>query len=421
MEDQALQDQTDYLVPGTRVLLQGDPDFVGSYNGYAGVVQMFHEAELAYTVQLDPQSPHDFTVLKVSYQNVVRETGAPPVPLSLLLPVQDAEVQDDIGRDRTVLSMDRNSELDTLKSLHINPGHRNDFGMLLCCTCVAASAGSNSCSSSRKLHSPRARHVLSGTNFEVELREDHAETTGQWSGNKVWPGALALLGHLNDHYDLEGLKILELGCGLPFLSAALVALGAQVCATDHPKVLERVELEAKRVTSSLTLMQQQGLSFEAFAWGAEQLPQCAVSIDLLASWQMQFFKVILVYDGFPVEALYESITRLLKQNSNSIAVFALQPRRFPMTAALKEPQLISKFLRRFAEQGWQVSVTPVGKEALGLAQQPPPRDCEGEGHRGSEGLVIASITAQTSTLQAKKAKEAKELHYRREELVTEEL
>ena len=34
----------------------------------------------------------------------------------------------------------------------------------------------------------------------------------------------------------------------------------QVCATDHPNVLERVELEAKRVTSSLTLMQQQGLS-----------------------------------------------------------------------------------------------------------------------------------------------------------------
>ncbi len=24
-------------------------------------------------------------------------------------------------------------------------------------------------------------------------------------------------------------------------------------------------------------------------------------------------------------------------------------------------------------------------QALGLAQQPPPRDCEGEGHRGSEG------------------------------------
>lgn len=34
----------------------------------------------------------------------------------------------------------------------------------------------------------------------------------------------------------------------------------QVCATDHPNVLERVELEAKRMTSSLTLMQQQGLS-----------------------------------------------------------------------------------------------------------------------------------------------------------------
>ena len=27
-------------------------------------------------------------------------------------------------------------------------------------------------------------------------------------------------------------------------------------------------------------------------------------------------------------------------------------------------------------------------QALGLAQQPPPRDCEGEGHRGSEGRVV---------------------------------
>ena len=31
---------------------------------------------------------------QVSCQNVVREVGAPPLPLSLLLPVQDAEVQD---------------------------------------------------------------------------------------------------------------------------------------------------------------------------------------------------------------------------------------------------------------------------------------------------------------------------------------
>lgn len=38
--------------------------------------------------------PVIFGIRQVSYQNVVRETGAPPVPLSLLLPVQDAEVQD---------------------------------------------------------------------------------------------------------------------------------------------------------------------------------------------------------------------------------------------------------------------------------------------------------------------------------------
>lgn len=40
------------------------------------------------------RSPVIFGIRQVSYQNVVREMGAPPVPLSLLLPVQDAEVQD---------------------------------------------------------------------------------------------------------------------------------------------------------------------------------------------------------------------------------------------------------------------------------------------------------------------------------------
>ena len=45
-----------------------------------------------------------------------------------------------------------------------------------------------------------------------------------------------------------------------FLGSSWPCPQLQVCATDHPNVLERVELEAKRVTSSLTLMQQQGLS-----------------------------------------------------------------------------------------------------------------------------------------------------------------
>jgi len=34
----------------------------------------------------------------------------------------------------------------------------------------------------------------------------------------------------------------------------------------------------------------------------------------------------------------------------------------------KEPQLIGKFLRRFAQQGWQVSMEPVRQEAAGKSQ-----------------------------------------------------
>jgi len=33
---------------------------------------------------------------------------------------------------------------------------------------------------------------------------------------------------VQDHYDLQNLSVLELGCGLPFLAAALSGLGAQV-------------------------------------------------------------------------------------------------------------------------------------------------------------------------------------------------
>lgn len=277
------------------------------------------------------------------------------------------------------------------------------FWLLLLLSLPAATFG-------RCPRAPRAHHVLDvGTDVRVELREE-TEATGQWSGNKVWPGALALLGHLNDHYDLQNLSVLELGCGLPFLAAALSGLGAQVCATDHPRVIHRVA-EALGAQGLLKLDEklQQNIRFEPFAWG-EELPLCAADVQLVVGAD-------LVYDGFPVDALYDSTVQLLHSRDRAVAaVFALQPRKFPMTAALKEPQLIGKFLRRFAQQGWQVSMEPVRQEALGMSQQPR---VDGECDRGgSEGLVIATISsAEIPKNNGKK----KELRYQREELRRDEL
>jgi hypothetical protein len=40
--------------------------------------------------------------------------------------------------------------------------------------------------------------------------------------------------------------------------------------------------------------------------------------------------------GFPVDALYDSTVQLLHSRDRAVAaVFALQPRKFPMTAALQ--------------------------------------------------------------------------------------
>eukprot|EP00913_Durusdinium_trenchii_P006873 g6464.t1 len=78
----------------------------------------------------------------------------------------------------------------------------------------------------------------------------------------------------------------RLGCGLPFLSMALGSLGAEVCATDHPEVLDQ----------GLSDRAKRHVRFEAFAWGEGPAP-CAAQLVLGAD---------LVYDGFPVDALFET-------------------------------------------------------------------------------------------------------------------
>lgn len=127
-----------HLPRGTRVFLSGGPESVGAYHGHSGVVQAYHEAAEAYTVQLDSSGPHDLTVLQVSRHNVTAEAeGSPLPPLSLALPVQDTLQDSSIGRDPTLQSVGRSSELDTLHSLHINPGSILGRVLLAYCSQVA--------------------------------------------------------------------------------------------------------------------------------------------------------------------------------------------------------------------------------------------------------------------------------------------
>ncbi|CAJ1392705.1 unnamed protein product [Effrenium voratum] len=256
----------------------------------------------------------------------------------------------------------------------------------------------------------RARHVLAGTgaegDFELVLKEETV-ATGRWSGNKLWPGALALLGRLSELAPrAPRARVLELGCGLPLLAAALAQLGAEVCATDHPSVMDQVRAAVKEeLIEGLSSSAIQRLRFEPLQWGEPlNLTPCGFqAVDLIVGAD-------LVYDGFPVDALYQSLKELMGMYSGTV-MLALQPRRFPMTAALREPRLVASFLKRFAQDGFQVSVEATTSEDLGLAQQP-----RRENQSASEGLVIATITTSDSAPLRRNA--GSRLVYRREELST---
>lgn len=139
--DATQPEEVSHLPRGTRVFLSGGSESVGAYNGHAGVVQAYHETAEAYTVQLDSSGPQDLTVLQVSRHNVTAEAeGSLLPPLSLALPVQDVQdtLQDSsIARDPTLQSVGRSSELDTLHSLHINPGSILGRVLLAYCSQVA--------------------------------------------------------------------------------------------------------------------------------------------------------------------------------------------------------------------------------------------------------------------------------------------
>ncbi|HKC77906.1 MAG TPA: methyltransferase domain-containing protein, partial [Gaiellaceae bacterium] len=62
-----------------------------------------------------------------------------------------------------------------------------------------------------------------------EAAFDEEEFLPYWA--ELWPSGLALARHVAAR-DLQGLRVLELGCGLGLPSLAAAACGAEVLATD---------------------------------------------------------------------------------------------------------------------------------------------------------------------------------------------
>ena len=63
----------------------------------------------------------------------------------------------------------------------------------------------------------------------VTFAED--ERLPYWA--ELWPSAVALSHYLVRHLDLEGRRVLELGCGLGLVSVVAALQGARVLCTDH--------------------------------------------------------------------------------------------------------------------------------------------------------------------------------------------
>jgi len=227
--------------------------------------------------------------------------------------------------------------------------------------------------------SKRLVHVLEGPfltesqtqDIRITVSEGEGTSTGGWSGFKVWPSAVVLLQHVHSTWrdNIVGLNILELGSGLPFLASGLAALGAKVCCTDMLEVLPHIEaaLSGNRVTgapsvSGLSEAARRRIRVQALDWGkqetmAELSARCGFvgDVDLVVGAD-------LVYDEFSSDLLHRTVVDVL-QGQGATAVLSLQPRSFPMEAALKHKGQVANFVRSFARlEGWSVRAAYPGSK-----------------------------------------------------------
>lgn len=161
----------------------------------------------------------------------------------------------------------------------------------------------------------------------------------------------------------------------------------------------------------LSIAARKRLRFRPLAWGesgsSDEASQSNLSqlcdfggpIDLIIGAD-------LVFDGFPVQALQKTLMAALRSHKG-IAVLALQPRRFPQAAYLRDPQRISAFLKSFngQEEGWQLRV-----------DRPTPEAVAQLGKEGVENVVIATITPPSSQAIEHSASRDHHITYSQEEL-----
>ncbi len=87
----------------------------------------------------------------------------------------------------------------------------------------------------------RVRRLLDHNQFSDD--EGEAEQLGisdaQWSlFGQLWPAGNVLM-HLMSEFDIDGRRVLEIGCGIGLASLILARRGADITATDiHPEVAE---------------------------------------------------------------------------------------------------------------------------------------------------------------------------------------
>lgn len=302
---------------------------------------------------------------------------------------------------------------------------------------VFAASASSTSSKEAGGRRKRVQHVLEGP-FLTEDTEMLAQTprlilsegldtsTGEWTGHRIWPSAVALVQHLHQTLGagLVGLRVLELGCGLPLVGASLAALGAEVCATDHPDMLPFVEevlandVPGRARLTGLSAAARGRLRLRPLLWGenvshmqadhSSAEPKHVRNLTSLCDFAGPVDLVIgadLIYAKFPVQALQETLIAALR-TQGATAVLALQPRRFPQRLALEHPHLIAEFLRQLAAQpgGWEVVVKNPVQDAIAQARD------------RSEGMLLATITPPSSRTLEQCTKVVRPLTYLQEEL-----
>ena len=108
----------------------------------------------------------------------------------------------------------------------------------------------------------------------VTFAED--ERLPYWA--ELWPSAVALSHFLVRHLDLEGRRVLELGCGLGLVSVVAALQGARVLCTDHEQAaLEFARRNARRNACS-------GVRFRLVDWRRPALRRrydCILAADVI--------------------------------------------------------------------------------------------------------------------------------------------